>query len=98
VYAARHTCLQHWAGLGLVECVLVSTERDLWKFTAPGLAALRVSHKYRELGKALAPRPDVLSGDMTTWELYRSLVGSGWRHEVQQKGKAHPLTEPRAPF
>jgi hypothetical protein len=66
-------------------------------FARPCCAALQVSHKYRVLGKALAPRLDLLSGDMTTWELYRSLVGSGWRHEVQQKIKARPLIEPRAP-
>lgn len=89
--------LSSWAKAGLVECSSETATKSCWMLTRPGLVLLEPCVRLRLQRQVLVRRPDVLTKNMSLYELYEFLDAEDWDFEILKKGSSRkrlPSYEP----
>jgi hypothetical protein len=82
---------------GLVECSSETATKSCWRLTRPGLVLLEPCVRLRLHRQVLVRRSDVLTKNMTLYEIYELLDAEGWDFKILKKNSSRkrlPSYEP----
>ena len=86
------------AKANIVMLVMEDASCSSWVLTDLGVVLLRPVHRCGQPVRVLEPRRDVPLGDLTAFELLRTLEVDGWDHRVYVAGRKEFRVDVRTPY